>query len=420
MRTDSRFSNQKAVLGKIVSTTVKRYGELDLLRGIAVLGIFQINIVYFGVPHELYNFPLLNSTHDSLNIAAWFFTSLFVDGSMYGLFSLLFGASTLLFLQQRSEQFDAVAVIDHYHRRMIWLTIFGLIHAYLLLSPMEILFTYGVLGLFLFPFRTLAPLHLALFGVFLLIFGIVDFIIIEDVEAAAPASKAVRDIVYGVALAEYQVFLSAYFDIFFYNFTEAFRWQSLYLLEDQIFDAGGMMLIGMALYKTGVITGARSARFYWLLSLAGYCVALLLRWPFIYLHYKAGFDPGLYNDLPSGGMTIGRIFLVMGHLGLLIGLHKLNLFGRLFHALKQAGRMALTHYVLQTLFAVVLFYGFGLGMYGSFQRYELLLIALLFGLMQMVISTLWLRYFLYGPLEWAWRSLVRIEFQRIRLSSAYP
>ncbi|MBC8520160.1 MAG: DUF418 domain-containing protein [Gammaproteobacteria bacterium] len=58
--------------------------------------------------------------------------------------------------------------------------------------------------------------------------------------------------------------------------------------------------------------------------------------------------------------------------------------------------------------------------HGSFQRYELLLIALLFGLMQMVISTLWLRYFLYGSLEWAWRSLVRIEFQRIRLSSAYP
>ena len=400
-----------------MSTTIKRHGELDLLRGVAVLGIFQINIVYFGIPHELYHFPLINSSSDLLNIAAWFFTFLFVDGSMYGLFSLLFGASALLLLQQKSGQFDAVEVIDHYHRRMIWLIIFGLIHAYLLLSSMEILFTYGVLGLFLFVFREQSASTLIVLGLFLLLFGAVDFVVIEDAEAAV--SSQLREVLYSAALSQYQVFQSDYFEIFLYNFNEAFRWQSLYFLEDQVFDAGGMMLIGMALYKMGVLTGERSLRFYWTLSLAGYVIALLLRWPVVDIHFQAGFDPAVYNDLPSGAMMIGRIFLVFGHLGLLILLYKLNCCRVLIYALQQAGRMALTHYILQTLFVITLFYGFGLGMYGHFQHFELLLIALLFALFQVTVSLIWFRYFIYGPMEWMWRSLVRNKPQPFRLQSMH-
>jgi uncharacterized protein len=403
-----------------MATTSHRYDAMDLLRGFALLGIFQINIIYFALPHELYNLPTLKGTHDLYNALSWFFTTLLVDGSMYGLFSLLFGASAALMLERLS--FDpaanpaaepaALQLIDHYYRRMLWLILFGLLHAYLLLSPMEILYAYGVLGLFLFPLRNLSAAALSGFGLFLLFFGVVDFVVISDAEASIPLES--RPIILSSILSGHIMLEADYLPIFLENFAQSLSWQSVNFIEDQVFDAGGMMLLGMAAYKLGIVTGARSVRFYLLLSLAGYLAAMLLRWPSSILLYESGFDPSVFNELPTGVMLIGRIFLVFGHLGLLLTVYRLRLLRTLCYALQQTGRMALTHYILQTLFSVYLFYGFALALYGRFERYELLLIALLFSLLQMAMSIAWLHHFYYGPLEWVWRSLVRLQPQPMR------
>ena len=387
---------------------------MDLLRGFAVLGIFQINIYYFGMPHELYNSPTLNGNHDLFNTLSWFFTTLLVDGSMYGLFSLLFGASAMLYLDRASAD-ETLLRVDHYYRRMLWLVLFGLIHAYLLLSPLEILFTYGVLGMFLFPLRNLSPAVLLLAGGTLLVLGVFDFVIINDAEAAIAMED--RETIYQLILSQYEVFRSGYGVIFLDNFEKAQSWQSVNFIEDQIYDSGGFMLVGMALYRLRVVTGEQRIRFYLLLSLSGYLIALLLRWPTAIILQQSDFDPVVFNQLPTGIMLLGRIFLVFGHLGLLIALYRMRLLRRLFFALQQTGRMALTNYITQTLFATTLFYSFGLGMYGRYERYELLSIAILFTLLQVAASIAWLHYYRLGPLEWLWRSLVRLQPEPLRLQS---
>jgi uncharacterized protein len=392
-----------------------RFLEIDVLRGFAVLGIFQINILYFGQPYDLYHFPILFGDYELLNALSWFYTSLFVEGSMYGLFSLLFGVSAMILLDPARLDESGVYTVDLYYRRMLWLIAFGGVHAYLLLSPMEVLFTYGVLGLFLFPLRNLSPQMLLVIGGFMAVKGAFQLDIISSA-AASTFEQTGSSATAARIVADLNLFQSGYWSIFRDNLGVAYAWQTELLFEDQLFDAGGLMLIGMALYKLGLVTGQKSLRFYLLLMLAGYVGVFYLRWPLAISYFESGFSPYHFEDQPTEPVLLARLFLVMGHLGFLLSLARLNRVPWLLAGLARAGQMALTNYVGQTLFAVLLFYGFAGGMYGRLERHELLITALGFGLFQMIMSTLWLRHFRFGPVEWLWRSLVRLQRQPFAIS----
>lgn len=92
----------------------------------------------------------------------------------------------------------------------------------------------------------------------------------------------------------------------------------------------------------------------------------------------------------------------------------------LLKGLAAAGRMALSNYLVQSLFSIFLFYGFGLGLFAALERYQLALTALAFGGLQIIYSRLWLRYFRYGPMEWLWRSLVGGGPEPLRLPKPLP
>ena len=388
--------------------------QIDALRGFALLGIFQINIIYFGQPYDLYHFPTLFGGHDGLNSLSWFYTTLFVEGSMYGLFSLLFGVSAMILLDPRKlESHDGLATVDAYYRRMFWLIVFGLVHAYLLLSPMEVLYTYGVLGLLLFPLRNLSGQALLIVGGLLAAKGAFEWHIIGSAMASVIPYSGQNETVAAI-VAELRLFHSDYLSIFRENLGVAYLWQTELFFTDQLVDAGGLMLVGMGLYKLGIVTGQRSAGFYLSVAVSGYLVAWLMRAPLAYDFYASGFSPSEFEVQPTEPMLLARLFLVMGHLGLLLWLFRLRVVPRLFSALAQAGRMALTNYLAQTVFSILLFYGFGLGLFGRLERYELLLLALVFGLGQLGFSMLWLSYFRFGPAEWLWRSLVMLKPQPLR------
>ena len=394
-----------------------RYAELDFLRGFAVLGIFQINIFYFGQPFEIYNFPTLLGQHEFVNALAWFYTTLFVEGTMYGLFSLLFGVSAMILLQQVAyDSPNGVAAVDRYYRRMLWLLFFGLLHAYFLLSPMEILYTYAVLGLFLFPLRNLSAISLVIIGSLLVVIGAIDLVFIEKANANFIDTGQQNDL-YSSVMVDLNLYHSSYLEIFFENIGLASQWQTQNFFEDQLYDSAGLMLIGMALYKMGVITGQKSTRYYLVMSVMGYLAGFLLRWPTAMTYYQSGFDPIVFEQLPTGINLIGRIFIIFGHIGLLISLFRVDFFQKALLILAKTGKMALTHYLMQTLFAIFLFYGFGLGKFGTFERYQLLITALGFGLMQVLFSLVWLRYFYFGPLEWFWRSLIFKQMQPLKIKS---
>jgi uncharacterized protein len=180
--------------------------------------------------------------------------------------------------------------------------------------------------------------------------------------------------------------------------------------------AGGLMLIGMALFKWGVLTAERSNRFYirmlsvslpigWAIVIVGIVQNFAHNWSQEYSMFL-GWQ---FNYWGSILVSLGYIALVM-----LISLHFQK--NRLVQSLSAVGRTALSNYLLQTVICTFLFYGHGLGLFGQVERrYQILLIFAIWTF-QLIISPIWLRYFRFGPFEWLWRSLTYMKLQRFRIN----
>ena len=398
------------------------------------MGIFQVNITYFGATYASTRYPTLSDGSPELNILSWGFSHLLLEGAMFALFSMLFGAGALLLLDEhRLEGARGTQAIDHYYRRNLWLILFGVLHAFVLLWPMEILFTYGVLGLALFPLRNLKPRSLMIVGTLMVLWGTQPLSLIylgeESTEVAEFQPAVPTPVDYRTPptlfeeevdemMAELMLYRSDYLNIFLNGFEAATSQQSINLYEDNIWDAGGMMLVGMALLKWGVLTGERSLLFYLALTVAGFASAVFLRLPALSEAVASGFAAEQADAIYGTRNLMGRLPLALGYVGLLMLLCTRRWLGGLTRALAATGRMAFSHYIAQTLFSIFLFYGFGFALFGEFTYYQLLLIALSFGGVQMLVSLLWLKRFHQGPLEWLWRTLVQLKPQPFRKSPA--
>ncbi|MFP5330055.1 MAG: DUF418 domain-containing protein, partial [Alphaproteobacteria bacterium] len=137
----------------MATTSPDRIATLDIVRGVAVMGILAMNIVAFAMPFQAYVNPYAFGPADALDQAVYAFNFLFVDGKMRGLFSFLFGASMLLVIQRAEAAGDSPASINF--RRLGWLLFFGAIHFYLIWFG-DILMAYALTGMVAFLFRRLS------------------------------------------------------------------------------------------------------------------------------------------------------------------------------------------------------------------------------------------------------------------------
>src|SRR4030095_1082315 len=133
-----------------MATATDRIFSLDMIRGVAVMGIFSVNIIAFAMIEAAYfNPPAYGGWHGA-NLGLWATNLLVIDGKMRSLFSILFGASTLLVIE-RAEASGLSGTQIHV-RRMLVLLGFGLVH-YFLIWFGDILALYAVSGLIAFLFR---------------------------------------------------------------------------------------------------------------------------------------------------------------------------------------------------------------------------------------------------------------------------
>lgn len=412
--------------------------QLDILRGYALLGIFWINVIVFGLPVGIYSVPGIIGTHPELNIAFWAFSELMVEGTMRGLFSILFGASALLFLDEVRLANQGLAIVDRFYRRNILLILFGLLHAYFLLWPYDVLYAYGLIGMFLFPLRKIKAKTLFIIGVIVLLIGEYDIrdvvqnfqqqenISISNEYNSQPAASSEiiinhtgidSDMRHSILLTmneDIEDHMLGYFDLLLDNIDAVMLEETVKMYTTYIFDIGGMMLIGMALFKLGILSGAGSRRFYLLLMISGYGVGLFFRSLSVIADIKAGFNPELAMQHASINYTIGRLPITLGHIGLIALLCRIRLFDGINQAIAKVGRMALTNYIMQSVISIFLFYGFGLALYGTLEHYELIYVCLAVWIFQIGFSVIWFRYFKQGPLEWVWRSLIYGQRQALR------
>jgi uncharacterized protein len=178
--------------------------------------------------------------------------------------------------------------------------------------------------------------------------------------------------------------------------------------------AGGLMLMGMALYKWGVLTAQRSRKFY--LAMTG--IGLGVGWPVVIIGIVQNFAEGWSLEyamfLGSQYNYWGSLLAALGYIGLVMLVSKSVTSEKRNSPLAAVGRMALTNYLVQTLICTLLFYGHGLGLFGQVERVTQLLIVIGIWALQLIVSPVWLRHFRFGPVEWLWRSLTYWKLQPMR------
>ncbi|MEO6284387.1 MAG: DUF418 domain-containing protein [Dyadobacter sp.] len=429
----------------------ERIHVLDAIRGFALLGILLMNIPYFAFPEETVSNLNIRNEYTGLNYYAWWIVNMFFEGSMRGLFSMMFGAGMILLTTRLSNHALIDSAAEIYYRRLIWLLLFGLIDAYIILWPGDILYSYAICGLFLFPFRTMKPRHLFVVAGILMLF----FIIKTTYQRGEPLrNKIVAEAILKKELApgrmtldqkeivekwkgfqenqklenkkkavtravrktkgSYATLFSHYAEV--NTFLEANEFYESGFLDCLIF-----MIIGIAFYKLQILTGERTMQFYVLMALIGYAIAFPLIYYKLNIVLHAKFD--MIKVLEKSSLytyEIRRLALTMGHLGTLLICYKSGMFRFVFNIWAKVGQMAFSNYLIQNIMGGLIFYGFGFNYFNDLERYQLYLIVPCIWLVNILFSYIWLHYFRMGPFEWIWRSLTYWSLQPMSKKSDIP
>lgn len=398
----------------------QRLASLDVLRGFALLGILTMNIGLFAMPSAAYFAPVVYGDLNGINGAVWTMTHLLADMKFMGIFSMLFGAGIIL-MSDRVEARGISPAGIHY-RRVAWLAVFGIMHGHLLWSG-DILYWYGVCGLFVYTFRKLSPFWLIVWG---LVLVMLTSAIMIGSNLAVPSwpsgmqqyiNASLRPSPQAIA-HEIAVYQGGWLEQMQERVPKSLELQTSTLVSWAFWRISGLMLLGMALFKLGVFSAKRSRRFYWTLIAVAMCIGL----PVVYLgvRYQSSIDWEVprfffigtqFNYWASIPVSLGWVSVVM----LVYQSGKFNAFT---DRLAAVGRTAFSNYILQTVICTMIFYGHGLGYFGEIERTGQLAIVLAVWIVQLHLSPLWLHYFRSGPLEWLWRSLTYWQLQPFRRQPA--
>jgi uncharacterized protein len=370
-----------------------RIVQLDLIRGVALLGIFVINITLFAYSEtgqiEFYqqlgeHFPSIENglgsfLYSHLMLTSYSLIQALFSQKMMTLFSFLFGASIILMTEKLDQK--GASSLSVFYRRNFWLMVIGALH--LLVWYGDILFVYALSGFLLYPVRklnakTLICLSIPLYIVCILYIG--------------PALSAY----YGSSTADAHSNLS--FDILSFDNLKLIKYFTLSLAN---------MLIGMALYKLGYILGKSSTKVYRNWAIGGLISGLVLQGLALFINEAYGVVVDLNN--------LASILQALSYIGIIVLWSQSNKLLWLQVRLQAIGRAALTHYLLQTLISVLLFYPLFL----NFRALELdllqqILVVLGVWVLQLFIGKILMDKFKFGPVEWLWRSLYYWQRQPFR------
>ncbi len=417
----------------------ERLAAVDVLRGFALLGILAMNIVMFAWPMGGYENPRFSGGDEPGNAVAWWINSLFFSGKMMSLFSMLFGAGLVLMTDRATAR--GASLLGTYYRRIFWLLVIGLIHAYFIWAG-DILVFYALCGVLLYWFRRRSPRTLIILSVLLLLissglgFGFVQYGrfaagVAEQVEADLAAGRKPAEWQLQVQEAwndqlrpmmrpddrdfgkEIRLYQSGYLTIVVGRAPEVLMFQIFGFLFFMLWGVGGRMLLGMALMKLNVFSAERSWRFYQLLALFGYGIGLPLTIYGTWALFVNNYD-SLHTPSGASAFMAGMVPVSLGHAAAIMMICKANLWIWLTMRLAAVGRMALTNYLVQSLLCTTLFYGYGFGWFGRVDRVGLWVVVLAIWALQLMISPIWLSRFRYGPAEWLWRSLTYWRWQSMR------
>jgi uncharacterized protein len=438
MTADSSASIPERVFTPVIAAD--RINSIDVLRGVALLGILIVNIDLFALPTAVLMDPPVAGGFSGIHLLTWKFQFMGFYQKMMSIFSMLFGAGLVLMFSRAEQAGKKLGGV--YYRRILWLGILGLLHAYLLWFG-DILFFYAFCGLLLFLFRRKSPKTLIIVGSITLLVGVVLMAGIGEMnhqlrtraEAVADARASgeevtdedeaiertweqVRSMLYPPEEAiqrDIDVHRGDYSGIFIARIPQVITMHTQAMIFMIFWRVMGLMLIGMGLLKLGVLSATCPQKVYTWFIIIGYGVGL----PLVYIGMEQliahDFDLIRQLRLDMHYNYIGSMFVAFGHIGVVMTVCKANVLNGQTSRLAAVGRMALTNYLFHTIVFTTLFYGYGVGLFGTIDRFWLAGMAIAMWILQLIVSPIWLKHFRFGPAEWLWRTLTYWKRQPIRV-----
>ncbi|HEY2467717.1 MAG TPA: DUF418 domain-containing protein [Terracidiphilus sp.] len=417
-------------------TQRERIPTIDVIRGVALMGILLMNIAAFSGPFDMYVNPLAVPGHRSYNIFAWAIRWVLFEGKMRAAFSMLFGAGVIL-LTERAERRGSRNVADIFLRRNMWLVLFGVLHFYFVWWG-DILYYYGLTALlFLYPCRKLRFRNLFIAGALVLAIGVGSDVYFglsairtrKQGEAAQTLQAAGKKLTQAQqdALknwtdvlehrkktneADLKANRGSYLDLLKWHAELGPRVQATSYYEFGFTDVLGMMILGMGLYRMGFLTGALSFRAYaWTIGV-GFLLSIPINGVETWGMIRDNFQPEtvwwvLYQ--------LGRLTGAVANVAVIVIISKAGLMPSVTRRIAAVGQTALSNYLFTSITCTAFFWGFKL--YGRFEYYQLYAVVAAVWLLNLTLSPIWLRYFQFGPMEWVWRSLTYWKRQPMRRSA---
>ena len=404
----------------------KRIESIDILRGFALLGILIMNISSFAMPSMAYFSPVVYDINP-LNHIIYSITHIIADQKFMSIFSMLFGASTILFINSVKKREKSPLLL--FYSRNFWLLILGLIHSSYLWYG-DILFIYALCAFLLFFFKNITPKKQFILGC--LIYLIPTFsnyagyeYVIDDLD------QAEKDVIIqhwnpsnDVLQQEIDAYRGSYEEQVQYR---AQMWSSseynesnpsggigagiigLSLLIDLFSRSFGMMLIGMACFSWGVFSNTLTKSFYKKLVIYGFGIGLPLSMIGLFRTYSFDWDWKYIQFLGRSPNNIATPLIAFGYIGIIMLWIRKGSFKDLQEKLRSIGKTALTAYLIQTIIATLIFYGIGLGLFGHVNRAYQLVIMFFIWFILLILCPMWLSKYQYGPVEWIWRMLTNMK-----------
>lgn len=401
----------------------ERIQIVDILRGFALFGILFVNMTIFSRPIQAILFPVDPDTPWFDRGAAWLIHFL-GEGKFYALFSLLFGLG--LTLQMERIERRGGRFVPLYLRRLLVLLGIGMVHAFLIWMG-DILILYALIGFLLMFFRKARPRTLLVWIVILialpLLFnaGITALLTwarsIPDVAQEMDAIFAETTATYKADLARaYTVYANGSFsDITAQRISDytSMGLSSYFVLG---FNVLAMFLLGVYFGKREAFRNLEASRglfrtlLVWglIIGLAGNALyaTMILSLPRI--------EPGWPLLLATIGHTIGAPLLMLAYVSAFCLLACSPGWSKRLQVLAPVGQMALTNYLTQSIVCTLIFYGYGLGLFGKVGTAAGIGLTIVIYLLQIPFSHWWMKRFSYGPAEWVWRSLTYLKPQPIK------
>src|SRR6478735_1148407 len=378
----------------------ERIDAIDVLRGLALLGVVAINVVtIFRVSiFQQFLFPKPPLSLSSIDSAIETILTLAVELKALALFSLLFGAGLAIQFERlaNSERRTSLLV-----RRLVVLLAFGLIHLCLIWNG-DILTEYALAGFIVLPFLfgprwLLAVAALPSLGLYL------------AMQAFPPPGLWPGTAALGQDVAEaHRIYpTGGFLDVLAFRLREIplFAALHVYILPRTI----GLFLLGAFAWRTGIL---RNPRRHLLFSIAAVCIGIGAA---LILAHAGRFIPG--GRIGVLAEPLGTILLALGYGAAIIGIANLASGKRLLGWAAPVGRMAFTNYLAQSVILGWIFYGYGLGLFGRIGVTSALAIGVAVYIGQIFFSAWWLKRFRYGPVEWLWRTLMYGAAQPMSISA---